>query len=593
MKPGIRGKPANVEPQTANANAMPVLDESVFQQVLEAAFVIQEQNDVQPATRPSLDPAATLSEIAETQELLRSQTYDLRAAADLIAQRLEKITHATGIAIAVIRADVLEFCAGTGSAAELAGSSAPIGAELADFLREEEVLRRFQNNVQLSAELLRNQNPEAPIFFPVYHDARIAGLLQLSFAETEPIQAHEIRSCQLMAGLMGEAISRATELEWRQELAAERATMLEALERLRPQLERLAAEPHKTASGPARETDTASAAEMQEMAEVPGINFADEMTLPEPSAVPAQLAQETEELSDAPFFSEALSTPINITEAEPALNAVCERCGNHFGEGEMFCGRCGAARSTEMAVPHNLETEERQPGDEDFDKLPANGEAPFPPELEEIFSQFSTDKLPDREPSNQPPAADQNRSALTLHRVETAPESTVEVPEVRAENVAEGANLAIVADSAKPKPSPWDSASRARKWLESLEQANSPERIWLARHRADLWVGVSVIVLLLALSGWGTRPAQLQMKTPPQPSLTLFERMLVSLGLAEAPPPPAYLGNPNVQVWVDVHTALYYCPGSDLYGKTPGGKLTTQRDAQLDSFEPAARKSCE
>ena len=82
-------------------------------------------------------------------------------------------------------------------------------------------------------------------------------------------------------------------------------------------------------------------------------------------------------------------------------------------------------------------------------------------------------------------------------------------------------------------------------------------------------------------------------KHSPQPSLTLFEKLMVSLGLAETPPAPTYLGNPNAPVWVDLHTALYYCSGSDLYGKTAGGKFTTQRDAQLDQFEPAARKTCD
>jgi len=104
-----------------------------------------------------------------------------------------------------------------------------------------------------------------------------------------------------------------------------------------------------------------------------------------------------------------------------------------------------------------------------------------------------------------------------------------------------------------------------------------------------------VLLLLIVLSGWGMRPAEnhVQPKNPPQPSLTLFEKLLVSLGLAETPPAPVYLGNPNAQVWVDLHTALYYCAGSDLYGKTPGGKFTTQRDAQMDQFEPAARKNCD
>jgi hypothetical protein len=68
--------------------------------------------------------------------------------------------------------------------------------------------------------------------------------------------------------------------------------------------------------------------------------------------------------------------------------------------------------------------------------------------------------------------------------------------------------------------------------------------------------------------------------------------MLISLGVAEAPEPPESKGNPEIQVWVDLPTALYYCPGTDLYGKTPKGKFTTQRDAQLDQFEPASRKAC-
>lgn len=73
----------------------------------------------------------------------------------------------------------------------------------------------------------------------------------------------------------------------------------------------------------------------------------------------------------------------------------------------------------------------------------------------------------------------------------------------------------------------------------------------------------------------------------------MLDRMMISLGLAEAPPVPENKGNPETQVWVDLHTGLYYCPGTDLYGKTPKGKYTLQRDAQLDQFEPAYRKTCD
>ena len=128
------------------------------------------------------------------------------------------------------------------------------------------------------------------------------------------------------------------------------------------------------------------------------------------------------------------------------------------------------------------------------------------------------------------------------------------------------------------------------------EKQDSWWRIWLRQHRGDVSVAISTMVLLLVFVGGGARadhPRPAQASIPPQPSLTLFDQVLVGLGLAVAPPAPPLVGNPNVQVWVDLHTALYYCSDSEQYGKTPDGRFTTQGEAQLDQFEPAARKQCE
>jgi PilZ domain len=120
-------------------------------------------------------------------------------------------------------------------------------------------------------------------------------------------------------------------------------------------------------------------------------------------------------------------------------------------------------------------------------------------------------------------------------------------------------------------------------------------KTWLSAHRGDFALLAAGFLLSLAFfsSDWQSSHQVAQANASAVPSLTLLERVLVGLGLAEVPTTPILTGNPAAEVWVDVHTALYYCAGSELYGKTPGGKLTTQRDAQLDQFEPAARKSCE
>jgi PilZ domain len=126
----------------------------------------------------------------------------------------------------------------------------------------------------------------------------------------------------------------------------------------------------------------------------------------------------------------------------------------------------------------------------------------------------------------------------------------------------------------------------------TTEEETPSWKAWFATHRGDVAVGIAGLFLFLTFLTAGSQPAQLAQSKAYQPSLTMSERMLVALGLAELPPPPVAAGNPTAQVWVDVHTGLYYCPGAELYGKSPDGKLTTQRDAQLDQFEPAARRNC-
>jgi len=112
-------------------------------------------------------------------------------------------------------------------------------------------------------------------------------------------------------------------------------------------------------------------------------------------------------------------------------------------------------------------------------------------------------------------------------------------------------------------------------------------RLKVRFRRADLYLGLSVLVALIALLWPGASAGR--------SDLTPWERMLVAIGIAEAPSSQAevhYSGDPNIKVWVDTEAALYYCPGDDLYGKSRGGYYATQHDAQLDRFEPALRRAC-
>ena len=275
---------------------------------------------------------------------------------------------------------------------------------------------------------------------------------------------------------------------------------------------------------------------------------------------------------------------------------VCGQCGVPVKEGELLCGRCAG--------------EEPRPGEQLQRKWASLW----------LMSQ-EQGLWPERSTSAQTEAQDETIAAdmPVIH----VPDQS-EIPD----RTQETAGLGDFADALEIPGPAGDTAGRADEELERAWPGAALERVrpvsqtslldpdvesplpeisdeetaavpWNLRdlrlrlrfHRADLYLVVAIVVSTFAMI-WvlsATPAAGAQRK----PRLRPWERALVSLGLADAPDPPPRRGNPNIQVWVDPKTALYYCVGEELYGKAPSGHATTQREAQMDQFEPAGRAACE
>jgi len=118
---------------------------------------------------------------------------------------------------------------------------------------------------------------------------------------------------------------------------------------------------------------------------------------------------------------------------------------------------------------------------------------------------------------------------------------------------------------------------------------SAAEVLWSkAKSSVTKTMGLAICAITLLIALWVFRP-----NPSSQSPHSRLQSLLVQLGLAQSSPHSAYAGNPNTRVWVDVHTALYYCPGSELYGKTPGGRFSKQRSAQEDEFEPSTNIPCD
>jgi DNA-binding NarL/FixJ family response regulator len=75
-------------------------------------------------------------------------------------------------------------------------------------------------------------------------------------------------------------------------------------------------------------------------------------------------------------------------------------------------------------------------------------------------------------------------------------------------------------------------------------------------------------------------------------NVNFFGQPLLSLGLKKVSAQMSR-GNPETRVWIDLRTALYYCPGEPQYSRHSKGTFARQIEAQRDHFEPASRKPCQ
>jgi hypothetical protein len=295
-------------------------------------------------------------------------------------------------------------------------------------------------------------------------------------------------------------------------------------------------------------------------------------------------------------------------ESEPAETISCWKCGSVLVADEQFCGKCGAPRSeTEMpGLPGKLAPFSNE--DESILSISAEQMHPNTAPLAGVGARLSsaTHEM-NLSSSSAPVSAERTETAARAQRadeeaIQTALSIASQHPDLDLENAS-----AILAKAKTPDGN-WSSAAKARNFLENLGDTppkNAVAGLWRA-HRGDFYLAIAVI-LVVAVVRWGMmtsdpanatgNPASSSVaprKTPADANLSAFDKLLISLGLAEAPDEPTEdKGNPETQVWIDQRTALYYCPGSDLYGKTEKGRFATQRDAQLDQFEPALRKACD
>ena len=510
--------------------------------------VVAESYDSIPVQMDSI-PA----QIVETEAHVQGQNLDLDAAMALVVGQVIEICGAAGAAIGIVNRRMVVYRSVAGIRTLPAESEVSMDDALcAPCLQNGEIWRCADTTSERPEyrEECRHRGIGSLIAAPVFHEGRTVGALELLFSDPAAFTEHDVQTCQMMAGVITESLARDSGSPWKDAPAAKPA--------------------------PAAETDSAGDG-----------------------------AKENAE---------------EEAEAETKESYGCYRCGHKLLADEQFCGKCGTPRAGDYepasmqskvaSLWHMQETKKPEPTPPvQLNEFPAElgGDAAQVRPRASILNLNPTDRskrtsvphfgLHDAETNN---GTEQPAAAASIEKPETKRVSEIDAPAVRTDKALE-----VLLAPASPVRADWSSASSARDFLEQVADGapqNVLLRLWNTR-RGDIYLAVAVILVLCVLRWgmWPNHPASPHPSAPPaataprktaEVELPFSERMLIGMGLAEAPEPPADKGNPSTQVWVDLHTALYYCPGADLYGKTAAGKYTTQREAELDQFQPAYRKTC-
>jgi hypothetical protein len=207
------------------------LDRESFQRLLASAFSVQESG---------MD-AQSLSALLELQQSIATGEPDVDRAMHLVADRARNVADASGIAIALRRGDQLVYRAGSGCAASYVGRH--MTAILSVSAHKEargEILRveNAQADARIEAAICRQFEAQSLLILPIYDECAVAGVLEVLFTEPHAFQDREMRTYRLMAGLVGEAMSRYAQLDQKKVLAAQAATLPHAIEQIASQMQR-------------------------------------------------------------------------------------------------------------------------------------------------------------------------------------------------------------------------------------------------------------------------------------------------------------------------------------------------------------------
>ena len=174
-----------------------------------------------------------LAAIIQTQADVALAGLDLDEIMRLLCERARVLCGADGAAVALVEGDEVHYRVATGSVAAHTGFRLKVeGSLTGSSLLRGDVMRTddTEDDVRVNVRATRQVGARSMVCVPLWREARPVGALNVISRRPHTFDDRDVRTLELMAGLLGAAMGNAAEAKARQELMGQRTAALAALQ---------------------------------------------------------------------------------------------------------------------------------------------------------------------------------------------------------------------------------------------------------------------------------------------------------------------------------------------------------------------------
>jgi hypothetical protein len=169
-------------------------------------------------------------------DLIRGRDLDLKAAIEVMANRVHEITRCCGTVVGLLKQNTVVYPVRTGIGATMAGLD--LHANFFQFCVRTGgalQLRDAQRHPILGA-MCQLEGVGSLIIVPIFHHREVVGAMEFFYKEMRPFSTGQVMDLELIAGVVGEHLSAAAEVDLKPEEARDRFAKPQANDNPQPQI---------------------------------------------------------------------------------------------------------------------------------------------------------------------------------------------------------------------------------------------------------------------------------------------------------------------------------------------------------------------